>query len=813
MKDRAEIVVVGSGIAGSSIAWHLTKLGKRDVMVLDQGPLIGGTTSHAPGLVGQLRSSVSLTKMLVHSVSVYRDLRLDGQPGYFEVGSLRLASSPERYDEIRRQCAFAEGVGLAARLVSPAEAHDLFPLMDLAGVKAALYLPTDGAARALILAGALAAGAAAGGATFHPHVRIEGFDIAGGRIQALLTSAGRIAAETVILATGIWTPHIARLAGVDIPLVPMQHQYALTGPVPGLTGAVPIANMRDPDLLVYGRQDGERLVVGGYERDPAPFPVADIPSHERQADPTVHPFDEARFAPLWAGLTRRIPLLRDVPPERRVNGLEAFTPDGEFILGETPEVAGLWVACGFCAHGVSGAGGVGKVIAEWLVEGEPSVDTWHMDVRRFARHTRSRNYVLRRTSEVYGKYYDIFYPGEERASARNLRLSPLYARLSDLGAVWGEKAGWERPNYYRPNEALVNGHAWPAPRGWASRNWSPAVGAEHTAARERVALFDETSFSKLEVAGPAALGFLQGLTGNQQDQPVGTVSYTQLLNTRGGIECDLTITRLGADRFRLVTGTAFGQHDLAWLRRFLPADGSVTLRDVTSETCCIGVWGPRARTLMARVSEDDFSHEGFPYMTAKQVVVGVVPVLALRVTFVGELGWELYAPMEYGQTLWDTLWEAGIDLGATAAGYWAIDSLRLEKGYRYWSADIHSEYNPYEAGLGFAVKLGKGNFLGRDALIAIKERGVNRKLCCLTLADPTAIVLGGEPFYAGGEPVGRVTSGGYGYTVRQSIAYGYLPVDLAVPGTELEVAFFGERVAATVVQEPLYDPTGRKIKQ
>jgi 4-methylaminobutanoate oxidase (formaldehyde-forming) len=810
VREEARAVIVGGGIAGSSIAYHLTEMGWRDVVVLDRGPLVGGTTSHAPGLVGQLRSSVTLTKLLMHSVDLYRGLRVDGAPGFFEVGSLRLASSRARLEELKRQASFAKGVGLQAEVLSAREASRLFPLMDMKGVAGALHLPTDGSARAPILAHALAAGARERGAVFHPETAVTGFEVTRGRISAVNTSKGSIRTDVVVAACGIWSPRVGRLLGISIPLTPMQHQYAATGPLPALKGVETLPNLRDPDNLVYFRQDGERLVLGGYERDPVPFAAEDIPDGR---EPTLRPFDSRRFESLRSGCEERLPLLRGAEFEKTVNGLESFTPDGEFILGETPEVRGFWVACGFCAHGISGSGGVGKAIAEWIVNGEPSLDLWHMDVRRFGAHARSRRYVLARATEVYATYYDIGYPGQEKKSARNLKLSPVYPRLKALGAVFGEKSGWERPNWFAPNAKLAGGQeGWPAPSGWARRTWSRAIGAEHQAARERVALFDETSFSKFEVSGPGALEFLDRIAANRMDRPQGSVTYTQMLNEQGGIECDLTVTRLEEDRFRIVTGTAFGIHDLTWIRRHLPADGSVQARDVTSSLCCIGVWGPRARDLVGAVSSDDFSNEAFPYLTWRHVTIGDVPAVAVRVTYVGELGWEIYAAPEYGLRLWDALFEAGQPLGVLAAGYRAIDSLRLEKGYRYWSQDIHSENNPYEAGLGFAVKLDKGEFIGRAALERLKKEGLRRKLSCIAIEDPTRIALGGEPILEGDRVIGRVTSGGFGYTVRRSIAYGYLPVEQAVPGTRVEVELFGKRWPAVVMKEPLYDPKAERVK-
>ncbi len=810
MHEQARVVIIGSGIAGSSVAYHLTELGWRDIVVLEQGTLSGGTTSHAPGLVGQLRSSVSLTKMLMYSVDLYKRLALDGQPGYAEVGSLRLASSKERMEELKRQVGFARGVGLTAELISAVEAQHLFPLLDTRGVEGALYLPGDGSARAPILARALANAARERGATFYASTPVTGIEVVNGRVQAVSTPLGCIRTEIVVVAAGIWSPRIGRMAGVSLPLVPMQHQYVMTAPLSELRGTT-VPNVRDPDKLVYFRQDGDCLVLGGYERDPLAFPVDAIPESE---NPTVRPFDPLRFESLLAGGCECVPALRETELVKRVNGLESFTPDGEFILGEAPDVRGFWAACGFCAHGVSGSGGVGKMIAEWIVEGEPILDLWHMDIRRFGAYTSSRRYISTRIHEVYSTYYDISYPLQERSSARKLRLSPVYHRLEELGAVFGEKAGWERPNWFAHNEALAAGQGWLQPYGWASRYWSPAIGAEHQATRERLAIFDETSFSKLEVLGSGAASYLQSITDNQMEQPVGAVTYTQMLNRHGGIECDLTVTRLAPDRFQIITGTAFGMHDLSWIRGQMPTDGSVYVNDVTSSRCCIGVWGPLARDLMQQVSEHDFSNAAFPYLTAQQVTIGDIPVLALRVTYVGELGWELYAPMEYGLKLWDTLWEAGQPLGMLAGGYRAIESLRLEKGYRYWSADIHSEYNPYEAGLGFAVKLKKGDFLGKDALERIKVEGIKRKLCCLVIDDPRAVALSGEPLLSeDGERVfGRVTSGGYGYTVRQSIAYSYLPIDYATPGTQLLVQLFGIKYGATVMKEPLYDPKNERVK-
>jgi 4-methylaminobutanoate oxidase (formaldehyde-forming) len=504
-----------------------------------------------------------------------------------------------------------------------------------------------------------------------------------------------------------------------------------------------------------------------------------------------------------------VPVLAEAEVIRLVNGPEAFTPDGEFILGET-DVRGFWVAAGFCAHGLAGAGGMGQLVAEWIVEGSPAFDVWHMDSRRFGRHYRSREYTLARTLEVYSTYYDIKYPSQERLAGRPLRLSPTYQRLGELGAVWGEKSGWERANWFDANAPA--GDDGLRPRGWAGEIWSPAIGAEHRACREAAALFDETSFSKIELSGPGVEAFLQKMCDNDVARPVGTVVYTSMLNARGGIECDFTVTRLAEDRFRIVTGTAFGQHDLAWIRSHAPEDGSVSISDVTSSFACLGLWGPASREILQPLTPEDLSNHSFPYMRAREITVGPVPCLALRVTYVGELGWELYAPVEFGLRLWDTLWEAGRPAGVVAGGYRAIDSLRLEKGYRVWGADITPEITPYQAGLGFAVKLDKGEFIGRDALVAAERQPADPVLACLALDDQRSVALGEEPVRAAGAIVGRVTSGGFGYTVGRSIAYVQLPAAHIEPGTPVEVEIFGRWVGAEVVTEPLFDPKGERVR-
>jgi 4-methylaminobutanoate oxidase (formaldehyde-forming) len=792
--------VIGGGVGGASILYWLARLGWREVVLCERADLTSGSTFHSAGLVGQLRGSLSLTRMMMSSVELYRALGAEVglETGWREVGSLRLASSQERMEELARQAGWAKTFGLPLELVSAEDARRMFPPLSTEGVLGAAYLPSDGYIDPSQLTFALAAGARSRGAEIETNTRVTGVRVERGRVAGVVTDRGEIETEVVVNAGGIYAREIGALAGVDVPVIPMAHEYLITRPH-GVPLDVP--TLRDPSLLVYFRGESGGLVMGGYERRPAPWALDGIPA---DFNGKLLPEDWPRFEELMENALVRVPELADAEVIRLVNGPEAFTPDGEFILGPTG-VRGFWVAAGFCAHGLAGAGGMGRLVAEWIVDGQPGLDTWEMDSRRFGRHYASREYTLARTTEVYATYYDVKYPGHEREAGRPLRVSPTYARLQELGAAFGEKSGWERANWFEPNAA--RGDESLRPRGWAGRLWSPAIGAEHVACREAAALFDETSFAKIEVSGAGAADFLERLCDNRVARDVGAITYTQMLNSHGGIECDFTVTRLADDRFRIVTGTAFGQHDLAWIRSHAPVDGSVAVDDVTSKYACVGLWGPASREILQPLVTEELS---FPYMHARELAVGSVPCLALRVTYVGELGWELYCPMEFGLRLWDAIWESGRAHGLVAAGYKAIDSLRLEKGYRVWGADITPDETPYDAGLGFAVKLDKGEFVGRDAVAEAGEP--ERKLCCLVLEDPHAVALGSEPVRVEDRIVGRVTSGGYGYTVERSIAYAYLPAADAGEGSAVAVEIFGEWIPGVAAREPLYDPAGEKIR-
>jgi 4-methylaminobutanoate oxidase (formaldehyde-forming) len=831
LPDSARCVIIGGGVGGTSLAYHLAELGWDDVVLVDRNQLTSGSTFHSAGLVGQLRGSVSLTKMMMHSVDLYRRIGKDSDfdPGWTECGGIRLASSEERMEELRRQAGWAKTFGLPLELISAQEAQELFPLMSTEGVLGAAWLPTDGYIDPSQLTYALADGARRGGCRIFTGTRVTGIEVRDGRVRGVRTERGDIAAEVVVDAGGMFAAEIARLAGVRVPLLPMSHQYLVTQPLDAVREARAAAGaargeggadargnlptLRDPDLLVYYREDGDGLVMGGYERqsEPAflPHGTGGFEAIPPDFNGRLLEEDWDRFEEITRNSERRVPAMSEITVTKLINGPEAFTPDNEFLLGES-EVAGFFVCAGFCAHGLAGAGGIGKVVAEWIVDGEPSLDLWHMDIRRFGPAYRSPSYTYKRIRETYETYYDIRYPAHERTAGRPLRVSPANPWHADHGAAFGEKSGWERVNWYESNAAA--GDEALRPHGWAGQNWSAAIGAEHRACREAVAIFDESSFAKLEIEGPGAADFLEGLCDNRVARGVGQITYAQMLNRRGGIECDFTVARLAEERFGIVTGTAFGNHDREWMRRHLPADGSVRIHDVTAGLACFGVWGPRARDVLQPLTPADLSHEAFPYMTLQEITIGDVPLRALRVTYVGELGWELYCPTEYGLGLWRTIWEAGQEHGIVAGGYRAIDSMRLEKGYRVWGADITPDETPYEGGVGFCVKLDKGEFIGREALLAAAEDGPRHRLACITLADPRRVALGNEPVAVDGEVVGRVTTGGYGYTVERSIAYAYLPAALAVPGTAVAIEIFGSWVEGEVAAEPLFDQAGERIR-
>ncbi len=808
--DRARVVIIGGGILGCSIAYWLTKMGETDVVLVEQHRLTDGATWHAAGLVGQLRSSRNTTRMLEQSVEMYRGLEAEtGQAvDWHETGSLRLACSPERVMELRRLTTMAKSFGLPMEVVSPQRAQELFPLMSTTGVLAAAFLPTDGYIDPASVTMAIARGARMRGAQVCEDTRVVSITVEGRHCSTVhvVGTDGQehtIECEMVVNAAGMWGMEVGRMAGVRIPATAVEHQYMLSGPIEGYTpvelGKMP--TMRDPDHLVYYKPDGPGLLVGGYEPDTVAFGTEGIPSpfQRRLFDPNYD-----RFAQLAELAAIRTPCIEQAGIRTLLNGPIPYSADADFVMGRAPELDNYFVATGFL-YGIAAGGGAGKMMAEWMLEGRPSLDLWPLDVRRFSFHHTTRHFMDTRMVELYAHHYKLAAPGSEKVTARGIRRSPLHSMLLDHGAVMGTRGGWERPNWFAP--AGVE----PVDRpSFAEPNWFSYVGAEHRAVREGVALVDQTSFAKFEITGAGAMAAVQWLSVADMDKPVGSAIYTQLCNERGGIECDLTMTRTAPDSWYVVTGAAFGAHDMGWIRDHSPDDGSVMVRDLTSARAVVNLCGPRSREVLQAVCHDDVSNEGFPYATAREITIGSAPVLALRIGYTGELGWELHIPTEYAAHVYETLRDAGAAHGIVDVGYRAIDTLRMEKGYLYWSTDITPDTTPWEAGLGWRVSLKKGDFLGRDALVAQRESGVERRLCTFTL-ESMAYPVSGEAILVDDEVVGFTTSANFGHTIGKPIAYGYLPIELA-DRTDFVIEVYGEPIPAVRHAGSLHDPRSERLK-
>lgn len=809
LPSSARVVIIGGGIVGCSVAYHLGKLGWTDVILLERNRLTSGSTWHAAGLVGQLRSSASITQLLGESVDLYKRLEAETglATGWKMNGGLRLACNADRWTEVKRQATTAKSFGLDMQLLTPKEAQELWPLMEIGDVVGAAFLPTDGQANPSDIAQALARGARMAGVTIAEQVAVTDVEVADGAVVAVETDRGRIACEKLVICAGLWSRQVGKLAGVNIPLVPVQHQYIVTGPIQGVPRNLP--TLRDPDRLTYYKEEVGGLVAGGYEPNPIPWAPRGIPEgfHFSLLEENWD-----HFEPIMQLMLGRVPALETAGIKQLINGPESFTPDGNFILGPAPEVKGVYVGAGFNAFGIASGGGAGMALAEWVATGAPPFDLWPVDIRRFGSNHRDEGWVRTRTLEAYARHYTMAWPSEEFDSGRPLRRSPLYERLAASGAVFGEKLGWERANWFAASgEEPRDRYSFERP------NWFEAVGREHRACRERVALFDQTSFAKYLVEGRDAEAALSFLCANDVAKPPGALTYTQMLNARGGIECDLTVARLGEDRFYIVTGTGFATHDAHWITSNIPAGLDARLTDVTSARAVLSLFGPRARDVLAALTPDDLSNAAFPFATCRTIGIAGAPVLALRITYVGELGWELHVPVEYTASVFDALLAAGRPHGLALAGYRAIETLRLEKGYRAWGAEIGPDHSPLVAGLGWAVKLKSGvPFLGRDALVAQRAKPLPRLLAGF-LVDPAIVLLGRETIFRNGERAGWLASGGFGHTLGRSIGYGYVrdpggvDADYVLSGTyELEVA--GERVPATAFLTPPYDPKMERVR-
>ncbi len=811
LPSSARIVVIGGGIIGCSTAYHLAKLGFTDTVLLERKKLTSGTTFHAAGLVGQLRSSANITQLLGYSVDLYKKLEAETGlgTGWKMNGGLRLACNAERWTEVKRQATTAHSFGLDMQLLSPKEAQDLWPLMVIDDLVGAAFLPTDGQANPSDITQALAKGARMAGASIFEDTDVVDLEIENGRIRAVLTGHGRIECEKVVVCAGQWTRAFAARYGVNVPLVSVEHQYMITEAF-GVPSNLP--TLRDPDRLTYYKEDVGGLVMGGYEPNPIAWAKDGIPQDFHY---TLLNSDFDHFEQIMEQALGRVPSLETVGVKQLINGPESFTPDGNFILGEAPELKNFFVGAGFNAFGIASAGGAGMALAEWVGKGEPPFDLWPVDIRRFGRPHFDTDWVRTRTLEAYGKHYTMAWPFEEHSSGRPARKSPLYDRLKAQGACFGEKLGWERPNWFAD---LSGGEVPKDIYTYGRQNWFGAVGREHRAVREDAVIFDQTSFAKYVLKGRDAEKALSWIAANDVAKPVGSLIYTQMLNDKGGIECDLTVARMAEDEYYIVTGTGFATHDFDWINRNIPDGLHAELVDVTSAWSVLSLMGPKARVILEQVTHADVSNAGFPFGRVRTVGIAGCPVRALRITYVGELGYELHVPVEYATSVYEALMAAGSAHGLVNAGYRAIESCRLEKAYRAWGSDIGPDHTPLEAGLGFAVKLKKPTpFKGRAALEAQVTNGVKKMLASFTVEDPAVVLLGRETIYRNGVRAGWLSSGGFGYTVGKSIGLGYVRDPAGVTEAyvlegdyALEVAT--ERVKCTVHLKPVYDPAMVRVK-
>jgi 4-methylaminobutanoate oxidase (formaldehyde-forming) len=807
---QARVVIVGGGIIGCSTAYHLAKMGVSDVVLLEKHRLTSGSTFHAAGLVGQLRTNANITQLLGYSVELYKTLEQETglATGWKMNGGLRLACNEARWTEVKRQATTAHSFGLDMHLLTPQEALDLWPVMDIDDLVGAAFLPTDGQANPSDITQSLASGARRGGVQICEDTQVTGFEFDGAAIRAVQTDRGRIECAKLVICGGQWSRQLGQLAGVNIPLVSVQHQYLATEKIDGVPTDLP--TLRDPDRLTYFKEEVGGLVMGGYEPNPIPWAENGIPEGFNF---TLLDNDWDHFEPLMEQAIARVPALAEAGIKQMLNGPESFTPDGNFILGAAPERDNVFVGAGFNAFGIASGGGAGMALAEWVHKGEPPFDLWPVDIRRFGKPHADVDWVRSRTLEAYSKHYTMAWPHEENRTCRPCRRSPLYEQLLAQGACFGEKLGWERPNWFASTPADARDEY-----SFERQNWFDAVGEEHRAVRERVALFDQSSFAKYRVSGAGAAEALSWICANRVDAPVGAVVYTQMLNKRGGIESDLTVTRVAEDEFYLVTGTGFATHDFDWIRRNIPAGCDARVEDVTSSWAVLSLMGPKSRELLQSLLRADISSEAFAFASVQEIAINGALLRALRVSYVGELGWELHVPVECAAMVYQRLMAAGEEHGIANAGYRAIESLRLEKAYRAWGADIGPDYNPFEAGLGWAVDLASGkDFIGRDAILEQQQRPLAKSLVGFTLPDRDVVLLGRETIYRDGERVGWLSSAGWGYTLTTNIGLGYVRNKTGVDRNyledgsyELEVA--GERHPCELQLQPLYDPKMLKMK-
>ncbi|MBL8669533.1 MAG: GcvT family protein [Alphaproteobacteria bacterium] len=810
LPDRADVVIVGGGIVGVSIAYHLTKRGVRDVLLLERKQLTCGTTWHAAGLVGQLRATLNLTRLAQYTAQLYKGLEAEtGQAtGFLQRGSVAITDNDERLHELKRGASMAGSFGLEAHIVGPAEIQKMWPLLNMKGIKGGVVLPSDGQTNPIDTTQALAKGARNGGAKIVEGVKVTRILAEGGRAVGVATGSGEVRAKTVVLAAGLWTRDLAAAAGVSVPLHACEHFYVVTEAIPGLSPQTPV--LRDPDNCVYVKEDAGKLLVGCFEPNAKPIGM------ERIAEDFAFgelPEDIDHFTPVLERAMERIPVLQKTGMRKFFNGPESFTPDVRYLVGEAPDMKDLFVAAGFNSIGIQSAGGAGKVIADWIVDRRAPMDLWDVDIRRMAPFQRNRRYLKDRVSESLGLLYAMHWPHRQPVTSRPVRTSPLHERMAAAGACFGETAGWERANWFAPKGVKPEyGYS------WFRQNWFPHAQAEHMAVRERVGLFDQSSFGKFLLQGRDAESVMGRLCCNDVAVAPGRVVYTQWLNEHGGIEADLTVTRLAEDAYMIVTAAATQRRDFHWAKDRIPADAHAVLTDVTSAYATINLQGPRARDLLQRLSPDDLSNAGFPFGTSREIELAMALVRATRISYVGELGWELYVPTEFARGVYDALVDAGRDLGLAHCGYHALNTLRSEKAYRHWGHDIGPEDTPWQSGLGFCVKLDKkGGFIGREALAKAKPAPLTRRLVSFKLADEQPLLIHDEPIWRDGKRAGRICSGAYGYALGSAVGMGYVEhaggvtPDL-VAGSTFEIEIAGERFAAAASLKPFYDPAGQRVK-
>jgi 4-methylaminobutanoate oxidase (formaldehyde-forming) len=812
LPSSSKVVVIGGGIVGCSTAYHLAKL-DCETLLLERDKLTSGSTFHAAGLVGQLRSNANVTQLLGYSVDLYKKLEAETglATGWKMNGGLRLACNEARWTEVKRQATTAHSFGLDMQLLTPAEAQQLWPLMTIDDVVGAAFLPTDGQANPSDITMALARGARHSGAVIAEDTEVLDLEFNKNGICAVITSHGRVACERVVCCAGQWSREFAARFGVNVPLVSVQHQYILTEAIDGVTSTLP--TLRDPDRLTYYKEEVGGLVMGGYEPNPVPWAVDGIPAGFNYK---LLDADYDHFEPMMEYALGRVPALADTGIKTLTNGPESFTPDGNFILGEAPELKNFFVGAGFNAFGIASGGGAGMALAEWVANGEPPYDLWSVDIRRFGKPHTDTDWVRTRTLEAYAKHYTIAWPAEEHSSGRPCRRSPLYSVLKEQGACFGEKLGWERPNWFADISA---GETPEDEYSFEEPNWHVAVAREHHAVRHAAVLIDQTSFAKFSLKGPDAQSVLNWLCANSVDKPVGSLTYTQMLDDHGGIQADVTVARIAVDEFYIVTGTGFASHDYNWIARNLPEDANVQLFDSTSSICVLSLMGPNSRSILSAVTRANLSSEAFPFASMQTIGIAGCPVNALRITYVGELGWELHLPVEYALTVYDALMQAGAEQGLINAGYRVIETCRLEKGYRAWGSDIGPDHTPLEAGLGWAVKLSRDDqpFKGREALLQQQQALLKKMLCGFVVEQPGVVLHGRETIYRNGERAGWLSSGGYGHHLGCAIGYGYIRnasgVDkdyIANANYQLEVAT--ELVDCSATLTPPYDPAMRRAK-